>query len=140
MQKPNYNTITDYFHLSTSINLFVDGNKQTFVKGDDKYELLLSALLAVTKDALDMPAYAVAENNGTVAQKNKGTWIELDFLTTYEFNELPFDALLIEVNNTFSGFNLIRKQNGKYDGRCFYLRLQGNMQALSDVVKSFSKL
>lgn len=138
MQKPTYYSITDYFHLSTSINLFVDGNKQTFEKGDDKYELLLSSLLAITKNALDMPAYAVAENQGTLTQRKKGTWIELEFSSVYEFNELPFDALLIEVNKTFSGFNLIRKQNGKYDGRCFYLRLQNNMQTLSESIKSLS--
>lgn len=138
MQKPTYYSITDYFHFSTSINLFVDGNKQTFEKGDNKYELLLSSLLAITKNALDMPAYAVAENQGTLTQRKKGTWIELEFSSVYEFNELPFDALLIEVNKTFSGFNLIRKQNGKYDGRCFYLRLQNNMQTLSEAIKSLS--
>ena len=129
------NTITDFFNESTNLVVFDNDNKHLFFKGDEKFETILSALKQATEGAHDMPTFGVSIHNETIDAKKTGLWIELEFATTQTFNEMPFDCLLINVSPENSGFNLIRKTNGKYDGRCFYLNLNSNMKNLFDCIK-----
>ena len=64
-----------------------------------------------------MPAVGVSIDNLTREEMKSGSWIELEFDQCYIFNEMPFDALLIKVEKDNYGFNLIRRHNGKYEGR-----------------------
>ena len=132
-------SITKYFNNAKSITVTKNDEKFCYTKGDDKFEELLSALHGVTKNSRDMPAYGVSIDSDTKSALQKGTWIELQFNTTETFNEMPFDALLIEVNENYEGINIIRKNNKTYNGRCFYLNLEGNMKKLSDIIKNISK-
>jgi hypothetical protein len=67
------------------------------------------------------------------AMKNN-VWLELEFDKTIEYNQMPFDTILIEVNSEYAGFNLMRGNKGEYDGRCYYVDLDGNMSKLYDFV------
>ena len=134
-----FNNLPSCFSIATQIVIYQQSEKSTFAKGDEKYELLMSALELICTNSHEMPAFSVAENNSTLNALESKTWLELEFDTTQAYNEMPFDSLLIEVDGNFSGFNLIRKHNGKYDGRCFYLNLSSNMTPLSDVINQISK-
>ena len=46
------------------------------------------------------------------------------FEKTKVYNEMPFETLLINVEKDWSGFNIIRKHDSKYEGRCFYINLE----------------
>ena len=72
-----------------------------------------------------MPAFGVSLNDETIQAKQTGVWIELFYETTCLNNEMPFDSLLIQVEPENTGFNVIRKYDDKYDGRCFYIDLKG---------------
>lgn len=139
MKDFSHETIMEYYPEATSIVLFNDGSKTIFNKGDDKYEMLIDSLLKISKDAHDMPAFGVSLDEETRKALSKGFWIELVFDGEHEFNEMPFESLLIGVEPEFSGFNLIRKVNGKYDGRCFYLQLMETMQPLYEEILEISK-
>ena len=134
-----FENITDSFKHVTKINISIE-NMQTFLnKGDEKFEVVLRTLLNVTEYAHDMPAFGVSLDDLTKEEMKTGLWVELEFDKTYSFNEMPFDALLIKVEKDIYGFNLIRRNNGKYDGRCFYLSLHESMNDLFNLINKMYK-
>lgn len=133
------NSITNYFKDAKSITITINDEKFSYLKGDDKFEEILSSIFYVTKNSHDMPAYSVSLDKDTKIALQKGTWIELEFATPQTFNDLPFEAILFEVNEKYEGINIIRKNNKKYDGRCFYLNLKSNMKPLSETIQKISK-
>ncbi len=139
MENKSFDTITGYFDSCACIVVYDDGQKTTFNKGDQKYEEILGALKHITNGAYDMPAFGVSLDKETRKSLNSGFWIELVYESEQEHNGMPFSSLLIEINKDYSGFNLIRQVNGKYEGRCFYLQLQENMEQLFNTVENISK-
>ena len=131
--------ITNYFEQASSITITNNGQESSFQKGDDKFESVLNSLELITKKSHELPAFSVALDGETRTVKQSGLWLELNFNTEQTHNEMPFESLLIEVNSKHSGFNLIRKQNGVYDGRCFYLDLNGNMSHLETTILNILK-
>ena len=132
-------TITTFFSQASAVTIIKNGEKFSFLKGDDKFESILKALKTTTANSHEMPAFGVSLDNETKSKLQSGTWLELEFETTKEYNGMPFDALLIEVDENYQGFNLIRKNNNTYDGRCFYLNLKGNMKTLSNEINKIAK-
>ena len=130
------NSIRNYFSDAKSITILKNDEKFCYTKGDDKFEEILAALLSATKNSHDMPAFGVSIDSETKSAIQSGSWIELQFNKTMSFNEMPFDALLIQIEEDYQGINIIRKNNKKYDGRCFYLNLKSNMKHLSDIIKN----
>ena len=130
------NSIRNYFSEAKSITIIKNDEKFCYIKGDDKFEEILASLLSVTKNSHDMPAFSVSLDKETKQAIQKGSWIELQFDKTKYFNEMPFDALLIQVDETYQGINIIRKNNKTYDGRCFYLNLKSNMKHISEIIKN----
>ena len=133
------NSITNHFSKASAITIIENGTKSSYLKGDDKFEEILASLNKITASAHDMPAYGVSLDKDTKKATLSGLWLELEFKTPETFNDLPFEALLFEVNESYQGFNLIRKNNKNYDGRCFYLNLKGNMKHLCSTLKNISK-
>ena len=84
-----------------------------------------------------MPAFGVALHNDTIEVMTKGIWVEFIFDNTKSHNEMLFDSLLINVVGEHSGFNIIRKYQGQYEGRCFYVDLiDNNLSTLEEYIKS----
>lgn len=129
------NSITDFFEKAKSITIIHSGNQIHFQNGDDKFEMVLTSLQNITSNSHEMPAYSVALDDETKTMKNSGLWLELEFWGEQLHGGLPFESLLIEVNSKHSGFNLIRKNNNTYDGRCFYLNLSGDMKSLEQTLQ-----
>ena len=145
IENETFNTLTQNFYNTSEIIMTMDGKNLNFKKGDDKYECILKSLKTITDGAHEMPAFGVSLDEETRKARKSGLWLELVFDKEYEYNGMPFEALLIDVHGDFSGFNLIRKCNGKYDGRCFYLDLKEDMKNLETSMldifnaKSFSQ-
>ncbi len=132
-------SITNYVSKASAITIIQNGTKSSYLKGDDKFEEILASLEKMTTGSRDMPAYGVSLDKEVKQASESGLWLELEFKTTETFNEMPFDALLFEVNASHQGFNLHRKFNKKYEGRCFYLNLSGDMSVLSSTLLTISK-
>lgn len=133
----NFKVLQDCFSESCSIVLNIDGeSKDTFV-GDEDYMKILNTFNEMIDGSHQMPALGVSIHELAIEGRKHGTWLEFNFDKTYCFNDLPFDALLIEIEPNFGGFNLIRRVDGRYDGRCLYLNLNNkNMQVLYDLLHS----
>lgn len=107
-------------------------------KDDAVYNNLFETFKTMIKDSRSMPAFGVSLDHETRNAMKDGTWIEFVFDSTQSHNDMPFDALLINVVPDHTGFNIVRKYQNKYDGRCFYLDIQGNMNPLYDeIIKLF---
>ena len=100
---------------------------------------MLNALEDICTGAFDMPAFGVSLDGETREAMKSGYWLELLFDGEHNFNKMNFEALLINVNSDYTGFNIIRKVNGKYEGRCFFLNLNGTMGQLFDAIQDISK-
>lgn len=132
------NSVVDSFYNVKNIVVYRDGEIETYSKGDDKYQQIFDSLIDITENSHEMPAFGVSIDNETREAMKTGLWIELEFNGKQECNGMPFESLLININADHSGFNLIRKYNGRYDGRCFYLYLENDMQILYDTIMQMS--
>ena len=104
------NNIQDCFNNSTTINLIIDGDFKTFNQNSKQYKNYVD-IVKTTKKL-------------TKQEIKNGVWIQFNFDRVYKNSQMPFDGLLIKIENQSYGLNLIRKYNNKYDGRCFYLNLE----------------
>ena len=121
----NSNSLIDLIEKIESFTLikngkhsFLDASSQNFIEMKDN-------LLEVFKQGTLMPALSVSLHNLTVEEMKSGNWLELNFKDEQIKNDLPFTSLLIKLEQT-GDFNLIRKHNEKYDGRCLYLQLENH--------------
>ena len=113
-------------------------NNGTEIKTDK--EMIFTELEKLTDKSYFSPAFGVSLHEQTLQAKQKGIWIEFVYNETHEFAEMPFDKLLIELKPNFYGFNLIRYQSGKYEGRCFYLNLNHSSTKFYDFIVSLIKI
>lgn len=87
-----------------------------------------------------MPAFGVSIHTETLKSIKTGVWLKLQYSTTQQVDDMIFDELLIEVNPTFQGFNIIRGNKGIYEGRCYYIDLIDNtMKSLYDYLVMINK-
>ena len=106
----------------------INGEKQTLLL--DELEPVIQTML---NGHYEMPAFGVSIDNETRKAMKTGVWLELIYNQSHEYNEMPFEKLLIEINPTFYGFNIIRFHDNMYEGRCYYINLNNiNMQNLYD--------
>lgn len=77
-----------------------------------------------------MPALGVSLHDETMQAIEEGIWLRFAFDEKLEINGLHFDQLLIKVTKDMYGFNIIRGNKGKFDGRCFYIDIKHNMDDL----------
>ena len=128
--------ISGKFGCVTKMEVIIENNKTVITKDNKRFDNILDTLKRITEHAHDMPAFGVSLDNLTKEEMKKGTWLELKFDNTYEYNYMPFDSLLIKIEKDIYGFNLIRGNNGIYEGRCFYLSLNGSMNDLYEIMKT----
>ncbi len=127
--------IYDFFEETDSITIFKDGKEKTFPNTSSEFDDLLTKFMDMIYDSYEMPAFGVSIHEHTMQALQSGIWIKFNFKEQMKHNDMPFDALLVNIMPNDKGFNLIREVDGKYEGRCFYLNLENDMQSLYDLVK-----
>ena len=126
----------EIFDNSSSIILYSEGASHKFHRGEEEYSRILQSWDELICDAIPMPAYGVSIDKLTREEMKSGKWVEFVFDGRCEFNEMPFEKLLVKVEDEYCGFNLIRylPEDG-YFGRCFYMQLDDkNMSKFSSVI------
>ena len=126
-------SIVDYIIRSESVVAVSDGEK---VKLNTKVLGLMEDCL---DGAIDMPALGVSLDNETRRELKQGVWLEFSFKDKQIFNELPFEKLLLKLEPNAGGVNIIRYNDGLYEGRCFYLNLENNFNPVYEYVVSLYK-
>ena len=132
-QAKTYERITDSFNSVKTISVIKDDETEKFNEDSNEFKNIIKTLKEITEYSHDMPAFGVSIDNLTREEMKVGLWLELEFENTCYFNEMPFDALLIKVEKDAYGFNLIRRHDGEYEGRCFYLSLNESMNKLYNI-------
>lgn len=130
----NYENLTDCFKDADNINVMLEGITKNFKRGEKEYKLIIDTLYKITLHSHEMPAFGVSLDNLTRDDMKNGSWIELCFNQTMSHEAMTFDSLLMRIENNHFGFNLIRKNNNKYDGRCFYLSLDNSTKELYEAI------
>ena len=126
VERSFYNEIELSFVDSIQIELIRDGDSEIYKKGTMKYGVILHEFMSMLKGSYQMPALGVSIDDLTRKEKNNGIWLEFKFNGVNYNSDLPFDSLLVKIERDNYGFNIIRKYENKYDGRCFYISLNGN--------------
>lgn len=127
-----FECINEYFEIANKVKIYYD-NKQIYINRLNE-QLIVDKLIEITANSHEMPAFGVSIDKDTrIAMKN-GMWIELCFDKTMYHLDMPFDSLLINVDPDTYGFNLIRKYNNKYEGRCYYLNMDTTLEGLYNLV------
>lgn len=111
-------TIQEVVLESDKLLAYVEGEKKEV--NETQIKQILSNMMA---DCRQMPAFGVALDNEVKDAIKSKVWLELEYDKTIVFDEMPFDKLLIEVGEDYTGFNLMRHHDGKYEGRCYYVDL-----------------
>ena len=119
----NSNSVIDLIEKIESFTLIKNGKHSFLDTSSKNFDGIKNNLLEVFKQGTLLPALGVSLHNLTVEEMKSGNWLELNFGNEQTKNNLPFTSLLIKLEQT-GGFNLIRKHNEKYDGRCLYLQLE----------------
>lgn len=118
----NENTLVDIVDQIESFNLFINGREKQISNNSFFFLKIKQKIEEVFSSSTLMPALGVSLHNETIKEMQKDIWIQINFKKELKKNDLPFDSLLVKLEDS-QGFNLIRKHNGKYEGRCIYLHL-----------------
>ena len=112
------------FDKAESINVYNGGEVTNYAASQKPFKEILVSWKNMIDGAHQMPAYGVSLNRETLKALNSGLWVEFVFCGVYESDGMPYEKLLIQVEKSFTGFNLIRyTAEYGYDGRCFYYDL-----------------
>lgn len=114
-------TILEYLQSPSSVEIIVDNNTIQL----ERLDSFLIELNKMLDNSQVMPAFGVSIHNHTVQALKKGIWLKFIYKQTNEAEGMFFDELIIEVQPKYSGFNIIRGNKGKYEGRCYYINLVG---------------
>lgn len=117
--------IVQYLKDVSKINVYCDGKKYVYRAEDMVFRLIINEMEYILSDAHDNPAFGVSLHEETIQAMRQGKWIELCFDREMIYNEMNFESWLIQIESQGMGFNIIRKYQGKYEGRCYYERLVG---------------
>lgn len=126
------------FSNSSSIIIYNDGTAVQFYKGGEEYTRILNEWNELVADAYEMPAFGVSLDSLTRKDMKYGEWLEFVFDGKCEYNEMPFEKLLVKVEESYAGFNIVRYMSDVgYSGRCYHLQLNGkNMAELSKTIQN----
>lgn len=124
------------FDGAKSVEVYRDGvviemNEQEMNKFED---IFCEAL----EGARQTPAYGVALDELTKEAMKSGVWCKFEFESTHIRSQMPFDELVINIEEGMQGVNVIRGNDGIYQGRCYYLELEGNLDKLYDYIVSLT--
>ncbi len=116
--------IKQFCEYAQKIAVYKDGDLCEYTDGESLNKIS-AAWGELLKGSYEMPAFGVSLNDETLSAMQSGVWAEFVYDGCYTHDGMPFERLLIEVNESFRGFNIIRyNTDGGYCGRCFYVNLQ----------------
>lgn len=114
-------TLSSLLKNAPEIYVVVDGTK---IKVNDEH--FYEQFDKLTDKAYFEPALAVALHEHTVSEIQHGYWLNFVYNATKTYAQMPFSELLISIKPNFYGFNIIRFNEERYGGRCYYLSLNNS--------------
>ena len=116
------NQLVNLLDKIESIDIVRSGRKVDIHKTDKMFSKIVDNLVDKLENCRILPALGVSMHEATLDEMKSGLWIQINFDKIQEIDGLPFESLLFKVEKG-SGINLIRRYQGRYEGRCIYLWL-----------------
>lgn len=130
------NVLPDLFDQVKAVEIYNNGELVNLSSDEfDKFENLFSDAL---ENSRQTPAYGVSIHDLTIKEMKSGIWLRFKFEQTIYKSQMPFDELLMKIDKNSYGVNIIRGNNGRYEGRCYYLELENNFDNLYDFITTIS--
>ncbi|MBO5102937.1 MAG: hypothetical protein J6C13_02470 [Clostridia bacterium] len=127
--------IYDFFEETNTITLYKNGETKTYADNSAEFEQIKAEFMETIYNSYEMPAFGVSIHEETIQALDFGTWIKFNFKERLTHNDMPFDALLINISPDYSGINLIREVDGKFEGRCFYINTENTFENLYNILQ-----
>lgn len=105
-------------------------DKNRILKFEERIPIV-AEFLSLLEDGYEMPAFGVSLDHLTRKDMQERRYLIFEFEKPAKYEEYPYEALAVLVEPNFTGFHLLRRVNGKWDGRCLYWQTEKNMAALS---------
>ena len=122
------------------IVVYAEGEARAYLPQDAAFAALMQAWKETVSAAVRMPAFGVSIDALTRKGRESGLWMEFCFREEHLCGGMPFESLLFEAKRDWHGFNIVRGQGGRYEGRCFYVDLrQTTMQPLYDALQKIAR-
>lgn len=122
--------LPEIFSEAQMVKVYNDG--QEIVMSQQVKSEFDTLFVEALDDARQMPAFGVSIHKLTVEEMKSGIWVKFIYQQTMEADGMPFDELLVHVQKDMHGVNIIRGNGGTYNGRCFYLDLDGTLDKVYD--------
>ena len=122
--------LPDIFGEAQMVKVYNDG--QEIVMSEESKAEFDTLFVEALDNARQMPAFGVSIHKLTVEEMKSGIWVKFIYQQTMEADGMPFDELLVHVQKDMHGVNIIRGNGGSYNGRCFYLDLNGTLDEVYD--------
>ena len=113
--------INSVFDDCCGIRIYKNGKVKEIKKDTQEFSKILQMWQITINGGIEMPAFGVSLHGLTLQDLKEGLHIEFLFDKTLYHNEMPFDSLLIKLQDSQGGYQLIRHCDDKYQGRCFYI-------------------
>lgn len=120
-QESYTNNLIYYLSHFDSIVVLYDNNIHNIEQED--ISLIKNQFDILLENSHEMPALGVSIHNETLKEIKSGLWIKLIYNHSQNYCDMSFDELLIKITPNDYGLNIIRGNNGIYEGRCYYISL-----------------
>ena len=130
------NIMVDLFSEASMVEIYKDG--EVYLLNQEQQKEFDEIFCEIMEGAIQKPAFAVSLDDLTKEEMKSGFWVKFIFDNTMFKSEMPFDELLFNVTENAHGVNIIRGNDGIYQGRCYYLDLEGTMNMLYGFISQLS--
>ncbi len=131
--------INSVFDDCIGIKLYKDGKEKIINKDSKEFEKILQLWQITVNAGYEMPAFGVSIHELTMKDLQNGLHIEFLFDGVMYHNEMPFDSLLVKLQENQGGYQLIRHTDNKYQGRCLYINTIDNDNEFYNYIDSLTK-
>ena len=124
----------DFFKEAKSITVYKNGKSQEFAHNNQTFEDIKGAFLELIYNAYEVPNFAFADDNEIKQNLANGYFIKFNFAESITYNDLPFSALLIKIEEDSHSLDIIKEQDDDFSGRFFCLNTDKNTTQLSNII------
>lgn len=128
------NSLIDTFEYVQNFEYVKKGKIKKINEEDKEFVFLLNNISKLFSFSTVLPAFGVSLHDETLIELKNGEWLQINFKKTVNVNGLYFDSLLFKLEKT-GGVNLIRKFNGKYEGRCVFIAFEEEVDLKEKLIK-----
>ncbi len=123
----------DALPYAENIKLLSDGKE--IVLTQEQQDDLKDGVLEMFENSRTLPAFAVVTDEMFQEDVQSGTFVSLKFNRVMEVEGLPFDEIVFKVVPEYTAINLLRGNQGVFQGRCIHVQLDKNMQKLDETIQ-----